>query len=48
LEEVVEHSGEVFAAGIFYIHGRGDFGDGSDRAVVGIEDEFFDLIARRL
>jgi hypothetical protein len=32
----------VFAAGIFYIHGGSDFGDGSDRAVVGIEDDFID------
>jgi len=32
VDEVVEHLGEADAAGFFYVHGGGDFGDGSDGA----------------
>ena len=42
MDEVVEHLGEVFVALFFYIDGGGDYGDGSDGAVVGVEDEVFD------
>ena len=41
MDEVVEHLGEVFAAGLFYIDGGGDFGDGGDGTEVGVEDDIF-------
>lgn len=42
VDEVVEHRGEVFAAFFFYILDGGGFGDGSDGAEIGVEDQFVD------
>jgi hypothetical protein len=42
VDEVVEHLGEAAAASFFTIDGGGEFGDGGDGAVVGVEDNVFD------
>ena len=42
MDEVVEHLSEADAAGLFYVYGGGEFGDGGDGAELGVEDEFVD------
>jgi len=47
VDEVVEHLGEAFAAGLFYVYGGGEFGDGGELALILVELDCVDEVNGR-
>jgi hypothetical protein len=47
VDEVVEHLGEAFAAGLFYVYGSGEFGDGGELALILVELDCVDEVNGR-